>query len=193
MKSPKKSPTKSTMFIFALIFCFAAKGHAAVTADSKYSSLEDKDCNLISSSADDATAEIDFFKSICPGQDGYLVKYAGGDIRSWVGILKPGEKYEAAADFFQPLMTGAKGFFPNVQGSKLEWRYNDGKLVAFILRMTAQDPTNAEKALENLVVLRVNSSDFSKVCLIGSVDANVIANSNLAAQAIADDSSKQCP
>jgi hypothetical protein len=183
---------KSLLFVFALILGTATQAHAAIVAFSKYSSLDDKDCNLISSSADDTAAQIDYFKSICPGHDGYLVKYAGGDIRSWVGILKPGEKYEAAAEFFQPLMEGAKGQFPNVQGNKLEWRYNDGKLVAFILRMTAQDPFVMEKDIESLVVIRVSSSDFSKACLIGSVDTKTTANSNVAARVIADDASLQC-
>jgi hypothetical protein len=183
---------KISLLALVMILGFAIQSHAAV-AVSKYSSLEDKDCNLMSSSADDAEAEIDYFKSVCPGQDGYLVKFAGGDIRSWVGILKPGEKYDEAADFYQQLMQGAKGQFPNVQGNKLEWRYNDGKLVAFILRMTAQDPEVEGKDLENLVVVRVSSSDFSKACLIGSVDTKTVVNSNVAAQAIADDASKQCP
>ncbi|CAN5390774.1 hypothetical protein BH10BDE1_BH10BDE1_19080 [soil metagenome] len=184
---------KIALFVFALVLGFTTQSFAAIAADSKYSSLEDKDCNLIASSDDDADAPIDYFKSICPGQDGYLVKFAGGDIRSWVGILKPGEKYEAAADFFAALMEGSRGQFPNVQGSKLEWRYNDGKLVAFILRMTAQDPEAVEKNLENLVVLRVPSSDFSQVCLIGSIDTTAIKDSNVSARAIADDASKQCP
>ncbi len=182
-----------SLLALALSFGFAAQAVAAPVATSAYTSLEDKDCNLLASSEDDENAEIDYFKSICPGRDGYLVKLAGGDIRSWVGLLKPGQKYDDANDFYGPLMEGSMGQFPNVQGSKLEWRYSDGKLVAFILRMTAQDPEDYEKSIETLVVVRVNTADLSKACLAGSVDVSKVPNANTAARVIADDLSKTCP
>ena len=181
-----------SLIALALSLGLSAQAIAAPVATSAYTSLEDKDCNYITSSNDDPDAEIDYFKSICPGRDGYLVKLAGGDIRSWVGLLAPGQKYDEANDFYGPLMEGSLGQFPNVQGSKLEWRYSDGKLVAFILRMIAQDPEDYEKSIETLVVVRVDTADLSKACLAGSVDVKKTPNANVAARAIADDLSKTC-
>ncbi len=186
---------KSFLLGMVLVLGFVSNltaAQAATVATSKYSSLEDKDCNLLNSSDDEAEAEIDYFNSLCPGHDGYQVKLLGGDIRSWVGILKPGEKYKDGADFYQALMQGSNGHFANVQGTRLEWRYNDGKLVAFIVRMIAQDVDDYEKSVESLVVVRTNPNDFSKSCLIGSVNVRVVADANVVARQIADDASKPC-
>ncbi len=165
---------------------------AAPKFDSAYTSLENKDCQVLDSSEMNPNAEIDYFDSVCPGRDGYEVKLLGGDSRSWIGLLKKGEAYSDGAEFHAPLFRGTEGYFPNVQGTKLEWRYADGKLVAFILRMTAQDIEDYEKSNENLVVLRVDTSDLSKTCLVGSVNVAKVKKSNEAARAIADDLSKPC-
>lgn len=183
---------KALSALAALALLIPTLSFAGPKFDSAYTSLDDKECNLLTSSETDPEAQIDYFSSICPGRDGYQVKLLGGDIRSWIGLLKPGQAYDDGVDFYAPLMVGAEGHFPNVQGTKLEWRYADGKLVAFILRMTAQDIEEYEKSIENLVVLRVDTADLSKTCLLGSVNVAKVKNANEAARAMADDLSKPC-
>ena len=136
---------------FTVLFSGPSVHAAAVKMSSKYSSLEDKACKMIDASDLHPNPEIDYFKSTCPGLDGLTVIYAGGDIRSWIGLIEPGKTYEEGVEFFD-LLNGEYGQFPNVAALNVEWRYNGAELVAMIVRMNGQDPDDYKKDVEHLVV-----------------------------------------
>ncbi len=83
------------------------------------------------------------------------------------------------------------GQFPNVAGSKIEWRYTNGKLTAIIVRMSGQDPDDHNNELVNLSVIRIDKSNLEKTCVVGLVNAKQ-ANANQKARAVADNFTAEC-
>lgn len=185
--------------IFAAVLVGLTVLSGAVSADasplkmtSKYTSLEDNGCKMIDASSMHPNSEIDYFKSTCPGLDGTTVIYAGGDIRSWIGLIEPGKTYEEGVHFYD-LINGDYGQFPNIGALHVEWRYSGAELVAMIVRVNGQDPDDHKKDVEHLVVLRIDRKNLQKTCAIGAVNVRAVKKSNEAARVIADDLSKQCP
>lgn len=161
---------------------------AQAKSTSEYTSLEESNCKMLVDSANDPNAEIDYFQSICKGRDGLDIDFSGGDSRSWISLVKAGSpKSEISTG--DSMEGGEQGYFPNIAGKKLEWRYNDGDLSALIVRTHGMDPETNEGRY-TLTVMRVDAKDKTKSCVIGVVRANQ-KNANAKARAIAD-SSRTC-
>lgn len=164
----------------------------------KYSSVADQDCVMMRSSETDPNAQIDYFEMQCPGVDGYQVMLEGGDARSWIGLIKPGQSYAQGVSFMAQFQSGAGGYFPNVMGERVEWAYVNGKLAALTVRSTAVNPDDETKTLDRLVVIRLNEADLAKSCWIGSVDLPspqdrvATAMAGQVARSLAADLSKPC-
>lgn len=171
------------MIIFSVIF-MALSAKAFTT--SAYTDLSS--CRVLTSSENDPNAEIDYFTSVCEGREGFDVRIDGGDLRSWVSLVKAGTE-----DFVAENISFAfgEGQFPNVAGSKLEWRYTNGTLTALIVRMSGQDPEDYNNELVNLAVIRINKSRPSESCVVGLVNAK-FPNANAKARAIADSNRNTC-
>ncbi len=167
---------KIKILIFCLVFPFGAQAN-----QSAYTSLEEKKCQVLESSENDPEAEIDYFSMACPGRDGYSIQVAGGDLRSWLVVLKNNQVvYDGMADINNHI----GGHFAYIAGEVLEWRYDQAnKLVSLIVRVNAQDENDSNKALSRLLVFRHNNGRF---CFLG------IQKTNEAAQRIAD-SRNDCP
>lgn len=170
--------------VLALIVLGACQAQAKAT--SEYTSLDD--CKTLASSENDPNAEIDYFSAVCKGRDGYRVMYAGGDARSWIDLVPKTEKIPDTIEFGISV-DGRQGYFPNIAGRKLEWRYNDGKLTALIVRTSGMDP-ESDQSRDHLTVIRINTNDVRKSCVIAVVNArNSKANEKAR---IAADSARQC-
>jgi hypothetical protein len=163
----------------ALVTSHAWSVLADPTAHSEYTSL-DVGCKALGRLVPELP---DSFKSICSGRDGMRVILEGGDARSWIGLLPPGEKYDQGTR----LHTNWGGF-PQVTGKRLEWRYKDAKLVALIVRVewTEQSDAGDTRDVAALTVWRVDAAKLDQACLIGQT------TSNEEARAIADDLTKRC-
>ena len=162
----------------------AVSAHAKST--SEYTNLSE--CKTIASSENDPNAEIDYFQSVCKGRDGYKVLLAGGDSRSWVQLLAKGDKISNEIGFAM-MFDEREGYFPNVAGNKLEWRYTNGKLNALIVRVNGQDPDDYNKSVDTLVVIRVDAKKDAKGCVIDVVNARQ-ADANAKARISADSNLK---
>src|SRR5512134_896536 len=98
---------------------------------SEYTSLEESACKT-QPAPKPQVEEDDSFTQTCPGRDGYEITHLGGDLRSWLRMKK------GALDFdTMDKITLVPGSFPHVTGTKLEWRYKEGKLLGWIFRMGA--------------------------------------------------------
>ncbi len=173
------------LLIAALFALVATPAHAHARATSEYTSLDD--CKTIASSENDPNAEIDFFSSICKGRDGYRVSYDGGDSRSWIGLLAKGDRISESGNSWLSL-DEKQGFFPNIAGLKLEWRYHDDVLRALIVRTSGNDPETDEPR-EHLTVIRVEPKRAGHGCVIAVINARR-TDANARARAAADSSLK---
>ncbi|MGI9351436.1 MAG: hypothetical protein ACR2O3_07725 [Rhizobiaceae bacterium] len=151
---------------------FAATLYAA---ESKYTDLDlNEDCVFHSEYEQGASA-------YCSGYKGYPVHFDEGDLRQMVrfGHLKVLKgQWESFGQF-------------NRINNKIEWRLNDGKPYAAILRWFIENSnSNGEysKALEGqvLVISKVADHDSPASCVVGYVDARANSNSNELARKIAD-------
>lgn len=137
--------------------------------ESKYTTLEIKQCRMLEDSANNPNAEGDYFSMLCPGRESYSVTVEGGDLRSTL-VLKKGETevYNMWSDLFkQPV-----GQFPNVSGKVLEWRYDaQKKLLGLIVRVNGSD-ADTQKTISRLFVIRHVEGKF---CLVSSEATNEAA------------------
>jgi len=172
------------IILFSII-SMALSAQAAST--SVYTDIGDA-CKILTTSENDPNAEIDYFTSVCPGREGFDVRIDGGDLRSWVSLVKKGTEDFVAENIS---FSFGLGQFPYVAGSKLEWRYTNGKLTALIVRMGGQDPEDYNNELQSLAVIRINKDQPDKACVVGVVNAKK-ADANTKARLIADSSAKKC-
>ena len=166
------------MRLFAIVFTslalqlFPASLNAA---ESKYTDLDlNKDCVFHSEYEQGASA-------YCSGYKGYPVHFDEGDLRQMVryGHVKTlAGQWESFGQF-------------NRINNKIEWRLNDGKPYAAILRWFIENSdSNGEysKDLEGqvLVVSKVADHNSPASCVVGYVDARANSNANELARQIAD-------
>jgi len=170
----KKNKIQLGLFLFLV-----GMVHPVYANESKYTTLETKQCRMLEDSANDPNAEGDYFSMLCPGRESYSVTVEGGDLRSTL-VLKRGntEIYNMWSDLFkQPV-----GQFPNVSGKVLEWRYDDKKnLLGLIVRVNGSD-ADTQKTISRLFVIRHTQGKF---CLLSSEVTNEKAQKML-------DSQKKC-
>ena len=169
--------------LFLTLLLTSTISQAAFT--SEYTDLNQ--CKTLSSSENDPDAEIDYFTSVCPGRDGFDVRLDGGDSRSWLSLVTTGTEHFVA----EYLGAHTAGFFTYVIGSKVEWRYSNGKLIALIIRMGGQDPEDYTKSVTSLTVIRLDKNNPSAACTIKVINAQQ-AKANEKARAAADNLQLKC-
>jgi hypothetical protein len=174
---------KQVLIIALILSALTAKA----SSDSAYTDINQA-CRVLSSSEDDPNAEIDYFTSVCPGREGFDVRLDGGDSRSWISLVKKGTSEFVAEDISFGEYAGQ---FPNVAGSKLEWRYTNGQLTSLIVRMSGQDPEDYTNQLVTLNVVRIDKRNLSEICVVGRVNAKQ-ADANQKARDIADNAAAKC-
>jgi hypothetical protein len=133
---------------------------------SEYTPVGEGNCRITSRAGPKDEMQ-DQFTSVCPGRDKMKVSWSGFDARDWISLTYKGK----TANFM--VWNG----FGGVSGKKLEWRYRGSELVALIVRMERTD-TNLNNFL---AVIRVNTKNIEKSCIIEQV------RTNEEAQASADD------
>lgn len=170
-----------------LIALLLSAATAQAASNSAYTDLN-QSCKVLSSSEDDPNAEIDYFTSVCPGREGFDVRLDGGDLRSWISLVKKGTSEFVAENISFGEYAGQ---FPNVAGSKLEWRYTNGQLTSLIVRMSGQDPEDYNNELVTLNVIRIDKRHLSDICVVGIVNAKQ-ADANQQARDIADNAAAKC-
>jgi hypothetical protein len=111
----------------------------------------------------------------CKGFADYVVTFVEGDLRSYISYGKEESDHCARAQTFG-------GF--NSAGETIEWRLNNGKPVATILRWTVSyDSEDSSKTREWLVVTKLEEGDS---CHMGYVEG-AYPKANETAQKLADD------
>lgn len=166
------------------ILLITSASHAAAT--SAYTDLSK--CKLLSSSENDPNPEIDYFTSVCAGREGFDVRLDGGDLRSWVSLATHNTDNLVAENIS---FSFGEGPFANVAGSKLEWRYTNGKLIALIIRMSGQDPDDYNKEVGTLAVIKISKENPGNSCVVALVNTKY-ANANARARQIADSGITKC-
>ncbi len=161
--------------LFALvIIVVAGPSMAATKAVSKYSSIDN--CIEISSSEYEVESGMDYIESICAGVSGYNLYIVAGDARSQLevqfnGGLRVPTLASTIADF---------GYFPNIAGSKVEWRGTNvkGKFVpsAIIYRVSSSDPEVIGKVNVGLAVIKISRlGSCQQAFVTGVKDLNTAA------------------
>ena len=164
---------------------------------STYTPLTESDCHFLKLSSWDADAPIDYFTQECPAYGGYRIILTGGDLRSWLQLIRQTPTGPEINEFYQDVWQNL-GQFPYVSGSVLEWRYswpettthiNDRvpELVGLIYRVSGSDPEDLSDR-SRLVVVRLMAGNLreSRPCLLG------VVNGNEEARALLDTPSTPC-
>ena len=146
---------------------------------STYTPLTESGCHLVKLSNWDADAPIDYFTQECPAYGGYRIILTGGDLRSWIQVIRHTPNGPEVNEFYQTVWQQV-GQFPYVSGTVLEWRYkwpemtshiNDRvpELIGLVYRVDGSDPEGL-RDISKLVVLRLEAE--ATPCLLGIVDGN---------------------
>jgi hypothetical protein len=137
----------------AFLWLLSAGTAAAQTNESRYTSLEEKQCRKIK------TPEVGDYEGRCRGVAGYALLVTEGDLRQNITVITPkGAKH--SLDLWDVISSG----FSSV-GPKAEWRMarQNGKLspVALIIRYNAsEDPEHPEKRSSYLAVSKITATEI---------------------------------
>jgi len=143
------------LWIFCLLClpCFAGK------ITSFYSSTEQKNVAVISSSDLEKDPEIDHFEHLCPGYGGYELLHRGGDLRSHLDVRYQGK----TSDLNAATMDAGRGLFVHKANDTVEWRgILEGNVFtpyAIIYRVSAQDPENEQKSRNTLIIVALHQGE----------------------------------
>jgi hypothetical protein len=163
-----------------LSLCMAAAPVLAAEMRSDYTDIDlARDCALIAAGADGE----DYGSYACAGWKGYPVLIHAGDLRESVVYGFPPGGAEHAWESFSAF---------NATSAKIEWRISvEGRLevpVATIHRwFVSNDPEDAERRTEVLVVEKVGQPGEGDGCAIGLVVATGNPKANETARRIADE------
>ncbi len=153
----------------------------AMPADSRYTSLGEKDCKELKPGPDDDGI---IYKGECPGVAGYKVTNLATDHTQGLTITDPAGKAHKI-DFRGQLGTVADVFL----GDKIEWRMSGkdktAKPTALIVRVNVQkEPGNYDKHDSNLAVVKIASGT---ICITDLVKPSE-KDQNVKARELADSS-----
>ena len=131
-------------FLFALFLCSSLlSNHSIANANgntSIYTDIDQKSCKAVSGQG--ATWE-------CPGKENFSVQILADDARSWLTFARVQSFYDSRQD-----LTKIPGNFPNITGTKLEWRYKGKEHIGWIFRVGTSDDTG--KKSSHLAVVGYN-------------------------------------
>lgn len=152
-------------FVALIAVCLSAVAATAGEITSVYSDLDLKKCKALELFADEGEGGI----WECRGIKGFDVLYLEGDLRGYVAFGPEARSQCISAQTF--------GAF-NSPGPKIEWRMENGKPIATILRWFTDNGSGEADAKQNwLVVSKLNGKDACRTALIDTKypDANTIA------------------
>jgi hypothetical protein len=146
----------------------------AAKMTSTYTSIEQKDCKVISSSELETEPEIDHLDMECPGAGGYQVAVSGGDIRYPLFLISNNLRIQLT-NYYS---------FHQVASNKIEWRgikSTNGKVnyKTLIYRMGVADQNGVDHS--ELLVVKLAGLNS---CIVGKVLES--KNMNEKARKIAD-------
>ena len=152
-------------FAALIAVCLSATAASAGEITSVYSDLDLKKCKALELYADEGEGGV----WACKGIAGFDVLYLEGDLRGYIAFGPEGRSQCTSAQTF--------GAF-NSPGPKIEWRMENGKPIATILRWFTDNGSGEANAKQNwLVVSKLNGKDACRAALIDTKypDANIIA------------------
>lgn len=148
----------------------------ALAVESSYSKIDfDRDCKFDPPTSNEGGG----VSGECRFGNNPVMYYLEGDLRQSVGFGAPG-KYQSFGQF-------------NYMNNVIEWRSNNGKpfaaIVRFFINIAVDDILAKKKPREGqvLVVHRVAQSPDDLTCIVGMVDARANRNANVIAREIADE------
>jgi hypothetical protein len=151
------------MKLLSLLVVLACLANPASAGEivSAYTDLDLDRCKATSRSEEEGG----WYEGICPGHAGIPVYFAEGDLRQFVAFGKDGRKSCAAVQTF--------GHFNYAAGGKIEWRIEDGKPFATILRW---HESSEEVKRQWLVVTKLGGDQCHTAYIDGRYpNANAIA------------------
>jgi hypothetical protein len=158
-------------FAALIVLCLSATATLAGEITSVYSDLDLKTCKALQLYTGD---EGEGGEWQCKGIKGYDVMFWEGDLRGNIAFGPLARSQCSSAQSF--------GAF-NSPGAKIEWRMENGKPIATILRWFTDNGSAEANAKQNwLVVTKLNGSDACRMALIDTK----YPNANTLAQAKAD-------
>ena len=152
-------------FAALIAVCLSATAASAGEITSVYSDLDLKKCKALELYADEGEGGV----WACKGIAGFDVLYLEGDLRGYIAFGPEGRSQCTSAQTF--------GAF-NSPGPKIEWRMENGKPIATILRWFTDNGSGEANAKQNwLAVTKLNGRDACRTALIDTKypDANSIA------------------
>jgi hypothetical protein len=158
-------------FAALIVLCLSATATLAGEITSVYSDLDLKTCKALQLYTGD---EGEGGEWQCKGIKGYDVMFWEGDLRGNIAFGPLARSQCSSAQSF--------GAF-NSPGAKIEWRMENGKPIATILRWFTDNGSGEANAKQNwLVVTKLNGKDACRMALIDTK----YPNANTLAQAKAD-------
>ena len=152
-------------FAALIVLCLSATAASADEITSVYSDLDLKKCKALELYADEGEGGV----WECKGIEGFDVLYLEGDLRGYVAFGPEARSQCTSAQTF--------GAF-NSPGPKIEWRMENGKPIATILRWFTDNGSGEANAKQNwLAVTKLNGKDACRTALIDTKypDANTLA------------------
>ncbi len=152
-------------FAALIAVCLSATAATAGEITSVYSDLDLKKCKALELYADEGEGGV----WDCKGIAGFDVLYLEGDLRGYIAFGPEARSQCSSAQTF--------GAF-NSPGTKIEWRMENGRPIATILRWFTDNGSGEENAKQNwLVVSKLNGRDACRTALIDTKypDANTLA------------------
>lgn len=152
-------------FAALIVLGLSATATLAGEITSVYSDLDLKKCKALELYADEGEGGV----WECEGIEGFDVLYLEGDLRGYVAFGPEARSQCSSAQTF--------GAF-NSPGPKIEWRMENGKPIATILRWFTDNGSGEANAKQNwLAVSKLNGKDACRTALIDTKypDANTLA------------------
>jgi hypothetical protein len=162
---------KALLLVTGTVLAFTA-GQAAAEMRSVYTDLVLDQCLM---DPENPNAETDDASWWCAGYDGIAVRVHEGDLRFFVSYGDDAENEYARSETLPAF---------NTIGEKLEWRIDNGRAVATILRFHA-DTGDGNTTRSYLVVTKLGGP--GDICQMARVDAVANSNANEIARRIADE------
>jgi hypothetical protein len=157
-------------FSALIVLSLSATSAAAGEITSVYSDLDLKTCKVLELNADEGEGGV----WECKGITGFDVLYLEGDLRGYIAFGPEARSQCSSAQTF--------GAF-NSPGPKIEWRMENGKPIATILRWFTDNGSGEANAKQNwLAVTKLNGKDACRTALIDTK----YPNANTLARAKAD-------
>ena len=170
-------------FVALIAVCLSAIAASAGEITSVYSDLDLKKCKALELYADEGEGGV----WECKGIKGFDVLYLEGDLRGYVAFGLEARSQCASAQTF--------GAF-NSPGPKIEWRMENGKPIATILRWLTDNGSGEANARQNwLAVSKLNGKDACRTALIDTKypNANAVARAKADGQSRAFNCEKDMP